>query len=748
MESLYFSTLEGRWDEVVEEYKSSARIHKRAINTANDTALHLAVNDDRVGIVKELVDEIKRKRTLSALEAVNERGDTPLHCAASRGSREMCECIAEALGGECNLIVARNKNQETPLYLAALQGHKDAFMCLHSRCPDKSVGPCRRGSDGDTVLHSTIRRDHFELASEIISLYGDQIVGSVDEKGITPLHILANKPSAFESSSNFRWYNKLLYACIIVEPLTTSERRAKSSDTCLNWSNPPSPITLTGCSAEKEGDAENPSYGEIYENVPRNYWICCGILARALTCLVWLAYGAFGLEDIRRKKEKHVWCGQILEALWKHKSTAYVGGGSAPQCPPERDGDEDDEIPNPFSIRRHSAGDTRKNGEQHVDGNQNQHEAAKMNQQQIHNVPFDQNKQKELAELFTRLCLYNGKASESASRAFSGCCVCLWGDHEEKKNGGVRKESALFVAAKNGVLEIVKKILADKPGAIHETNSQGQNVLHVAVEHRQPHMFGLLRHQRLWDNLVRGVDNEGNTVLHVAAKLSQYKPWHIPGSALQMQWEIKWFLYIKDVTPRHVLFLPNNHEETPVEIFRKDHEGLVKDGAEWLNHTSESCSVVAALIAGVAFATSTTIPGGTQEETGKPYLERHPAFNMFALTSLLALCCSITSLIMFLSILTSRQQPRDFRKDLPLKLLMGLSSLFVSITSILVSFSAAFFFVLKDNLKQVVFPLYAATILPITFYAVAQFPLYADLVRAIFSKVPQASNRESEKLIL
>lgn len=105
-----------------------------------------------------------------------------------------------------------------------------------------------------------------------------------------------------------------------------------------------------------------------------------------------------------------------------------------------------------------------------------------------------------------------------------------------------RRETALFIAAKNGVLEIVEKILRDKPGTLHEHNSQGQNVLHVAVEYRQPHVFVILQKQRLWENLLRGVDNDGNTVLHVSAKLSQYKPWHIPGSALQMQWEIKWFM--------------------------------------------------------------------------------------------------------------------------------------------------------------------------------------------------------------
>ena len=191
--------------------------------------------------------------------------------------------------------------------------------------------------------------------------------------------------------------------------------------------------------------------------------------------------------------------------------------------------------------------------------------------------------------------------------------------------------------------------------------------------------------------------------------------------------------------PFHFFQRYNNKGETSREIFTETHKDLVKDGSEWLTSTSESCSVVAALIATVAFASATTVPGGVKQDSGIPTLENQPAFDAFAISSLIALCFSVTALVMFLSILTSRYQEKDFGSDLPKKLLLGLTSLFVSIASMLIAFCAGHFFVLKDKLKYAAFPVYAVTCLPITFFAVAQFPLYFDLIWATFLKVPQRS---------
>lgn len=76
---------------------------------------------------------------------------------------------------------------------------------------------------------------------------------------------------------------------------------------------------------------------------------------------------------------------------------------------------------------------------------------------------------------------------------------------------------------------------------------------------------------------------------------------------------------------------------------------------------------------------------------------------------------------------------------LPRKLLVGMTSLFTSIASVLISFCAGHFFIVQASLRAAVYPIYVATFLPVTFFALVQLPLYFDLVLAICRKVPQRS---------
>ena len=89
---------------------------------------------------------------------------------------------------------------------------------------------------------------------------------------------------------------------------------------------------------------------------------------------------------------------------------------------------------------------------------------------------------------------------------------------------------------------MVEKILELFPVAMHDMNSEKKNIVLLAVEHRQPHVYKLLLKKNfLKESMFHKVDTEGNSALHLAARLGDYKPWLIPGAALQMQWEIKWY---------------------------------------------------------------------------------------------------------------------------------------------------------------------------------------------------------------
>ncbi|MED6110608.1 hypothetical protein PIB30_044670, partial [Stylosanthes scabra] len=301
-------------------------------------------------------------------------------------------------------------------------------------------------------------------------------------------------------------------------------------------------------------------------------------------------------------------------------------------------------------------------------------------------------------------------------------------------------ETPILIAARNGIIEMVEKILDMFPVAVHDMDCNKKNIVLLAVENRQPHLYEfLLKKETIKESLFRKVDDEGNSALHLAAKLGDYKPWIIPGAALQMYWELKWYRFVKESMPPRFFGRYNKHSQTPREVFVESHQKLVKSGVEWLKQISESCSVVAALIATVAFATSTTVPGGIKEGTGAPTLEGTPAFKVFAIASLIALACSVTAVVLFLSILTSRHQEYDFGHSLPRKLILGLTSLFMSITSMLVSFCAGHYLVLRNKLRDVALPIYAVTCLPVTLFALAQFPLYIDLIWATYRKVPQRS---------
>ncbi|KAI9119024.1 hypothetical protein K1719_009699 [Acacia pycnantha] len=705
---LYIHTFQGEWEEVEKLYETKREVWIAEITSSGDTALHMAINEDKEDVVVRLVDiiveaveggrglQVDHREKAEALRKANEVGDTPLHRAAARGSVKMCNGIVDAATKmSVDLLRIANEWGETPLFVAALYDRKHAFIYLFLEAHyihGQKVDLLTSSFNGDTVLHSAIRREHFDLAFHILQLCPD-LVRRYNVKGMTPLHILASKPSAFRSGYHLSWWQAIIYYCIRVDELKyDGDRRTTDQTGNSEFDVPKNYLTcsqflsssyqfLSGQKVKR--DPENQS--RVEGNVPQNWDTCFRFLFMVLQNLFGLLGFGKAFDEIIEARRKHVWSVQILDQLMKDPGKTYMTKGGSDPGP---------SFLSDFEVLTESA-----------------------------------------ERLFKTLKTENNKGDKNK---------------EDGHEAPIRRtDTALLVAAQKGVVEVVNKILQRLPVSIHDTSSMKKNIVMIAVENRQPrilealytHLSVNLKKHLLWRDLLLAVDTEDNTILHLAAKYGQSggsHPWQIHGSAMQMQWEIKWYEYVKVYAPTHFVFLTNKNDETPEQIFTRDHEKLVQSSSEWLKDTSESCSVVAALVAGVSFATSSQVPGGTDDETGKPRLEGQPAFELFAVTGLIGLCFSVTALVMFLSILTSRKQPKDFRRNLPLKLLLGLSSLFVSIASMLISFCAAHFFVLEDKFKKGVFPLYAATCLPVSFYAIAQFPLYMDLLKSIVRSVPQS----------
>ncbi|XVF65172.1 hypothetical protein PTKIN_Ptkin09bG0225500 [Pterospermum kingtungense] len=232
---------------------------------------------------------------------------------------------------------------------------------------------------------------------------------------------------------------------------------------------------------------------------------------------------------------------------------------------------------------------------------------------------------------------------------------------------------------------------------------------------------------------------EGNDAM-VEKFLEKY---HITGSvdskiskhAVVMKFEKKVEI-CQEIRSKHLLVHYNKKGQTPKEIFTETHKALIKDSSAWFTKSSESCSVVATLIAAVAFATPSNIPGGVNQETGKPVLRDEPAFGVFAISSLVALCLSVTALVFFLAILTSQFEEKDFAMKLPRNLIMGLTFSIYIYSCNAGLLLCRIFLEVHDKLKFATFPIYATTSLPISLFALAQMPVYIDLVCAIFTKIP------------
>ncbi|WJZ95007.1 hypothetical protein VitviT2T_013808 [Vitis vinifera] len=416
---LFNCAMQSDWEGVVRICEQHPSAHKAIMPASGETILYMAVSDEEEKIVEELVEQIS-KSELDALKIGNEEGDTPLHLAASIGNVQMCKCITDK---DRKLVGFPNSKAETPLFLAALRGQKDAFLFLHGMCESSERANYCRRDDGRNILHCVIDEEYFDLAFQIIHHYRD-LVDSVDENGLTPLRLLASKPTAFRSGTPLSWFERIIYHCVYVEDLKEEELQQQSPQTfkrkrilegpenyqtCMYFGDmiKTSAITIFAPNYQKDDDAENPNQGRKATSEHQ---------------------GFEKIKKIKDMKKKHSRAVQLVDELLQHVSSSKYNLKEQQQP------------------SNSSSSDT----------NQNVKERSS-------SVKYENEKDEE-----NKFSLA-GSSSKTTNKK-----------DKEKKN------TPILIAAKNGVKEMVEKILEVNPVSINDKNEEKKNVVLLAVENRQP----------------------------------------------------------------------------------------------------------------------------------------------------------------------------------------------------------------------------------------------------------------------
>ncbi|CAA3011106.1 ankyrin repeat-containing At5g02620-like [Olea europaea subsp. europaea] len=299
----------------------------------------------------------------------------------------------------------------------------------------------------------------------------------------------------------------------------------------------------------------------------------------------------------------------------------------------------------------------------------------------------------------------------------------------------IRKTEIFHAAAKIGNVEFLTLLSHSYPDLIWNFDSERNSIFHIAVTNRQEEVFSLIYHRGVRKDAIALLeDNKGNNILHLAGKKAPRSRLNIvSGPALQMQRELQWFKAVEKIVGPSYLQTKNIHKQTPRKLFTLEHEKLREDGEKWMKKTATSCMVVATLIATVVFAAAFTVPGGYKQEKGTPIFLNDGWFTVFVTSDAVAMFTSTASILTFLSLFTAQYREDDFLFSLPTKLMVGLVTLFASIVCMVVTFSATFFLVYKEE-KHGTLPKVVAALglLPITLYAMLNLKLWIALIHSTF----------------
>ncbi|XP_022897818.1 uncharacterized protein LOC111411525 [Olea europaea var. sylvestris] len=301
---------------------------------------------------------------------------------------------------------------------------------------------------------------------------------------------------------------------------------------------------------------------------------------------------------------------------------------------------------------------------------------------------------------------------------------------------GYPLEKTFLLGAQNGIEEIVRTIIDSYPTAI-KNEGRHRTAFHVAVMYRHVKIFKMLYEKNIRNGqYLRMLNEKEKSVLDFVEEAGhQAGIGTDSGVVFKMQRELQWFMKMTELVKFKKSPKKENPEldlpEIPLVSFEEHHADMAAKDKEWMTGMANASSVAASLIATVAFAAAFQVPGGNHS-TGIPNFSNEGFFKVFAISDALALFFSITSVLSFLSIYTSRYKVRDYLFDLPIRVIVGLISLFFSLICLVMAFSCTLFLVFAKKNVLLLTPIITLSCIPVILYVILQLPSLVTMIRSTF----------------
>ncbi|KAL4601336.1 hypothetical protein ACB092_11G265400 [Castanea dentata] len=263
------------------------------------------------------------------------------------------------------------------------------------------------------------------------------------------------------------------------------------------------------------------------------------------------------------------------------------------------------------------------------------------------------------------------------------------GDSIAYKREELEGMSAVHIAARNGCVQIIRKLINKFPDAWELLNAKGMTALHVAAESGKQDVVDYLLEAQGFEGFINKKDKDGNTPLHLASiqgnhailvKLADDK--RVDGSAINNKG-----LTAVDIVQSKEVRQTKESEDKPVkEIDKAPKEEADSQSNGNGMYKDDMFVVVATLIASVTFGAALQIPGGYKDDDpgkGSAIMIKHLMFNIFVLADCFSFALSSGSIFghFLASIEKSSTVAKKFRQDAKILTYLSIGRMVVAFTA-------------------------------------------------------------------